>query len=58
MNRLPDEGEVSAKRAELCCKHGMSKGRIFACKAAYSGMTVPEWVTHLSAHFGLPVRTA
>jgi putative transposase len=34
--------EVGAKCADLCRKHRMSEGTVYALKAKYSGMTVSE----------------
>lgn len=36
------EHEAGAKCADLCRKHLMSEGTIYAWKAKYSGMTVSE----------------
>lgn len=36
------EQEVVAKRADLCRKHGISEGTIYAWKPKYSGMGVPD----------------
>jgi putative transposase len=36
------EHEAGAKCADLCRKHGMSEGTLYAWKAKYSGITVSE----------------
>ncbi len=36
------EHDPGAKCADLCRKHGLSKGTFYAWKSKYSGMTVSE----------------